>query len=228
MPDGEPLTIGEVINLLRDEFPDISVSKVRFLESQGLITPGRSDSGYRQFDRHDVERLRFILQQQRDHFLPLKVIKSKLVLWERGEDPEGPGGAAVAAAGEFPRVEGEPLTRAELLRRSGLTEAQLRELEAHGLITGVEGEVYPPEALVIANEARRLYAYGLEARHIRAVRLAAEREVDILRQLTAPLLRQHHPEARSRARDTLAGCVDAMQVIHRTLLVTEINGLLTE
>jgi DNA-binding transcriptional MerR regulator len=84
MTDSRPMSIGEVINLLRDDFPDVSVSKIRFLESQGLIDPGRSDSGYRQFDQQDLARLRFILQQQRDHFLPLKVIKSKLTLWAAG------------------------------------------------------------------------------------------------------------------------------------------------
>jgi DNA-binding transcriptional MerR regulator len=86
MPESRGLSIGEVINLLRDDFPDISVSKIRFLESQGLIDPHRTASGYRQFDPEDLARLRFILAQQRDHFLPLKVIKSKLTLWERGDD----------------------------------------------------------------------------------------------------------------------------------------------
>ncbi|HDH02820.1 MAG TPA: MerR family transcriptional regulator, partial [Actinobacteria bacterium] len=87
MADGPALTIGEVINLLKDEFPDVTVSKVRFLEGQGLIDPGRSTSGYRQFHSAEVKRLRYILQQQRDHFLPLKVIKSQLTLWDRGDEP---------------------------------------------------------------------------------------------------------------------------------------------
>src|SRR5918996_1245622 len=100
MPDTSQLSIGEVINLLRDDFPDVSVSKIRFLESQGLIDPDRSDSGYRQFDRDDVARLRFILRQQRDHFLPLKVIKSKLTLWERGEESARAGAQSTAALGE--------------------------------------------------------------------------------------------------------------------------------
>ena len=94
MPE-ETLSIGEVIELLRDEFPDISVSKLRFLESQGLVSPARAESGYRQFDEQDLKRIRFILTQQRDHFLPLKVIKSKLTLWERGEEPDPDSGKSV-------------------------------------------------------------------------------------------------------------------------------------
>ncbi len=121
MTNSQSLSIGEVINLLRDDFPDVSVSKIRFLKSQGLIDPGRSDSGYRQFDQEDLARLRFILQQQRDHFLPLKVIKSKLTLWERGED------LASRTAVPTPSLEstGEPLSRDDLLRRSGLSPTEL-------------------------------------------------------------------------------------------------------
>ena len=107
----EPRSIGGVINLLRDEFPDVSVSKVRFLENQGMISPGRSESGYRLFYDDDIKRLRFILQQQRDHYLPLKVIKSRLTMWERGEEPVGP---------EFAVTE-------TLQRRSGQIERARRE-----------------------------------------------------------------------------------------------------
>ncbi|HSO49000.1 MAG TPA: MerR family transcriptional regulator, partial [Acidimicrobiia bacterium] len=114
MTASQSLSIGEVINLLRDDFPDVSVSKIRFLESQGLIDPGRSDSGYRQFDQTDLARLKFILQQQRDHFLPLKVIKSKLTLWERGEDLS----TKISQPAAKIESKGEPLSREDLLRRS--------------------------------------------------------------------------------------------------------------
>ena len=119
MTEVRDLSIGEVINLLRDDFPDVSVSKIRFLESQGLIDPDRSGSGYRRFDSNDVARLRFILQQQRDHFLPLKVIKSKLTLWERGEDLSRDDGAAPPSLDQG----GEPLDRSELLKRSNGADA---------------------------------------------------------------------------------------------------------
>ncbi len=216
----EALSIGEVINLLRDDFPDVSVSKVRFLESQGLLAPGRTDGGYRQFDNHDVERLRFILRQQRDHFLPLKVIKSKLTLWERGEDPTDP-----EAEGPRDLLEAEDhLTRAELLRRSGITSAQLDSLIEHGLIE--EAEFYTGDALIIASEARRLFALGLEPRHLRTIRHAAEREADILAQLTAGLRRSRNPEAAEQVKNVLNGAGEATVAMHRAIFANELRLLI--
>lgn len=225
MPE-EALSIGEVINLLRDDFPDVSVSKLRFLESQGLINPARAASGYRQFDPEDLKRVRFILTQQRDHFLPLKVIKSKLTLWERGEDQAG---TPVETVDENLESEGEPLTRADLLRRSGLAAGDLDLLIDHGLIRPVvDSTVFAADALTVAMECRRLLEAGLEARHLRTVRLGAEREAELLRQLTAHLLTSDSPEARSRARDVLAGCADSMQALHRAILTAEVRSLLHE
>jgi DNA-binding transcriptional MerR regulator len=225
MPE-EALSIGEVINLLRDEFPDVSVSKLRFLESQGLVNPARADSGYRQFDPEDLKRVRYILTQQRDHFLPLKVIKSKLTLWERGEEP---GPDAVEAVEDNLDAEGEPLTRADLTRRSGLDDARLDALIDHGLIRPVaDSTVFSADALTVAIECRRLLDAGLEARHLRTVRLGAEREAELLRQLTAHLLQSESPEARGRARDILAGCADSVQALHRAILTAEVRSLLHE
>ncbi len=221
MAEQTPLTIGEVINLLREEFPDVSVSKVRFLESQGLLAPGRSEGGYRLFDRDDVDRIQFILRQQRDHFLPLKVIKSRLTLWERGEESAG----SDVSAGARPLIDGEgdPLTIGELVRRSGLTVAQVESLVEHGLIQKADADLYPAAALSIATEARHLFGHGLEGRHLRAIRHAAEREADVLAQLTSALLRNRTPEALEQARNILAGCGDAMVAIHRTLLAEELR-----
>lgn len=222
--EDEPLTIGEVIDVLRDEFPDVSVSKVRFLESQGLLAPGRSEGGYRQFDRHDVERLQFILRQQRDHFLPLKVIKSKLTLWERGEDPDGDGAGPTRT--DLLSPQGEPAAREEVLRRSGLTDAQLQGLIDHGLVATDEEGVFPPGAIAIATEARRLFSQGLEPRHLRMIRHAAEREADVLGQLTSPLLRMRNPDAREQARNLLAGGGEAVLAIHRLVLAEELRRLM--
>jgi DNA-binding transcriptional MerR regulator len=219
MPETGQLSIGEVINLLRDDFPDVSVSKIRFLESQGLIDPDRSGSGYRQFDGGDVARIRFILQQQRDHFLPLKVIKSKLTLWERGE--ETAGGAAPATQLD---QEGEPLDRSELLKRSRLEESDLDALIDIGLIRPIrDSVVFPPESGIVAVEAKRLMDQGLEARHLRTVRLSAEREADLLEQLVAPLLKASNPEAKARARDVLESTSDSVQAMHRALLASELR-----
>lgn len=220
MPDTDQLSIGEVINLLRDDFPDVSVSKIRFLESQGLIDPDRSGSGYRQFDGTDVARLRFILQQQRDHFLPLKVIKSKLTLWERGEDVSG----GTTSATQPLEQKGEPLDRSDLLKRSKLEEGELDALIDIGLIRPIrDSVVFPPEAGIVALEAKRLMDQGLEARHLRTVRLSSEREADLLKQLVAPLLKATNPEARARAKDVLESSSDSMQAMHRALLATELR-----
>jgi DNA-binding transcriptional MerR regulator len=220
MPEGSQLSIGEVINLLRDDFPDVSVSKIRFLESQGLIDPDRSGSGYRQFDGTDVARLRFILQQQRDHFLPLKVIKSKLTLWERGED----GGPGAPSPQSDLDGGGEPLDRAELLKRSKLSEGELAALIDIGLIRPIrDSVVFPPEAGIVAIEAKRLMDLGLEARHLRTVKLSSEREADLLMQLVGPLLKASNSEARTRARDVLESSSDSVQAMHRALLAAELK-----
>ncbi len=215
MTDSGSLSIGEVINLLRDDFPDVSVSKIRFLESQGLIDPGRSDSGYRQFDRTDLARLRFILQQQRDHFLPLKVIKSKLTLWERGEEVRAEASEPVATLD----ARGEPLGRGDLLRRSGLTPTQLDDLLAIGVVRPLrDADVFSPEAGIVATEAKRLMDQGLEPRHLRAIRLSVDREAELLRQLTAPLMRANNAEAKARAKELLELNGASVQAMHRAML----------
>jgi DNA-binding transcriptional MerR regulator len=227
MAEESPLTIGEVINLLREEFPDVSVSKVRFLESQGLLDPGRSEGGYRLFDDDDIDRIKFILRQQRDHFLPLKVIKSKLTLWERGEEPAMAEPAAQPAH-LLTTEDGEPVPLEVLVKRSGLTHAQIASLEEHRLITPFDGpsRTYPPAAVTIASEARHLFEHGLESRHLRAIRHSAEREADVLAQLTAALLLVRNAEAREQVRNILAGAGDAMVSIHRTLLAEELRKLI--
>jgi len=184
------LGIGEVLALLRSEFPDISVSKIRFLESEGLIEPARSPSRYRKFDAADVERLRYILTAQRDQYLPLRVIKERLL------PPAGGGGSAPPGAASAPG--GGSLSRRELLTAAGIDDEQLAELETFGLVRRV-GRVYGPNALQVACAAAALSRYGVEARHLRAVRAAAEREISFIEQVVAPTLRQRNPGAREQA-----------------------------
>ena len=186
------LGIGEVLERLRGEFPDISVSKIRFLESEGLIAPARSPSNYRRFDASDVERLRYILTAQRDHYLPLRVIKERL------EPPAG-GGRAQGAAPDGTR--GGSLGRRELLAAAGIDDGQLAELETFGLVRRV-GRVYGRSALQVACAAAVLGQYGVEARHLRAVRAAVEREISFIEQVVAPTLRQRNPEAIQQATRT--------------------------
>lgn len=222
MTDG--ISIGEVINLLKDEFPDISVSKVRFLENQGLIDPGRSRSGYRQFFDEDIKRLRFILQQQRDHFLPLKVIKSKLTMWERGEQVVMPAPAGPPPERLFARSRTD-MDVDELARASGLTRRQVGELIDHRVLRPDEGS-FGDEELIVAQEVSRLLAYGLEPRHLRSIRLSTERDAALLDQLTAALRRTRSPDARHRAGEVLAGCADAIGKMRVAILTEELRELL--
>ena len=182
------LGIGEVLAQLQAEFPDVSVSKIRFLENAGLIQPARSPSKYRKFSPGDVQRLRYILTAQRDQYLPLRVIKDQLDAG--GQDhPERP-------AGRYPGP--APLTRRELLEATGLDEARLAELEDFGLVRRGGGR-YGPEALAAARAIVALDGYGVQARHLRVLRASAERETALIEQVVAPMLRQRSDGARDRA-----------------------------
>lgn len=213
------LSIGEVLALLKEEFPDITISKIRFLESQGLLDPERSPSGYRKFYDADVERLRWILRQQREHFLPLKVIKGKLGAGEApgagrqstGRAPNGAGREELRVDGDDNRpllaeTSGASLTLEELCTASGLTPADIAELERFGMLAGkpVAGVVYYDEdALLVANLAAAFRRYGVQARHLRMYRTAAEREAGFAEQVVLPLLKQRNPESRRQAVATL-------------------------
>ena len=196
-PEGGSHTVGAVLGLLREDFPDLTISKVRFLDAEGLVTPGRSPSGYRRYSNADLDRLRFVLTAQRDRFWPLKVIREALDAYDRGlQPPQGldarpvppePVGDPALAAPEPPaqeeRVE-QPLrlTLTEVARGSGLNEAQVRDLAGFGLITPDAG-YFDRQALVVARSAAALMARGLGARHLRTFRLAAEREAAMVSQL---------------------------------------------
>jgi len=227
--DRQTRSIGEVITLLRDDFPDLTISKIRFLEGQGLIAPSRSPSGYRMFREEDISRLRYVLSEQSDHFLPLKVIKSKLTSWERGEDTAsaqetGPPPEAYFGGG------GLSLTVEDLGRSSGLTRRQIDELVGQGILSPMElpdGRlVFRDEELAIARAAHRLYARGFEGRHIRSLRLAADREVDLLGQLVAPLLRHRNPKNRRRAAEILADGASAGTLLQENLVRSRLRRLL--
>jgi DNA-binding transcriptional MerR regulator len=260
MTEGGHHSIGEVLSLLKDEFPDITISKIRFLESQGLIDPERTPSGYRKFYDHDIDRLRWILTQQRDNYLPLKVMKQRIL--EAGFDPvadraeadepaaapepalfrsrrgeagassaEGEPAAAVssgpAVAGAAPADGARPmdqpeasvsLTAAELATAAQIDVELLSDLIDLGLIEGHEVEdgdpVFDHEALVVANAAAAFSQRGLEARHLRMFKIAAEREAGVLEQLLAPLSRRTDGSARAELNEL----VELGEAIHRSIL----------
>ncbi|HUA40761.1 MAG TPA: MerR family transcriptional regulator [Streptosporangiaceae bacterium] len=220
--------ISEVLAQLRADFPDVSVSKIRFLETEGLLTPARSPSGYRRFCAADVDRLRYILAAQRDHYLPLRVIRERLARLET--DPAEYRGAAEPAVHQDPASypgdgiqPGQLLSRRELVEAAGLTDALLTELETFGLLRRI-GRQYAPEALQVARMAMALTAYGVEARHLRAVRAAAERETTMIESLVAPIQRQRGAGARDLAARTAGELAELVLGLHAAL----VDGALAE
>lgn len=203
------LGIGEVLAQLRPEFPDISTSKIRFLEAEGLIEPERTRSGYRKFGVADVQRLRHILTLQRDSYLPLRVIKERLAI---GEAAAGSASSAPGNDGD-----GDGLTRRQLLDEAGISDAELTELEDYGLIRRV-GRTYGGEALAVARAVMALRQYGVQARHLRAVKAAADREATLVEQVVAPRLRQRGPGARDAALRTAWQIADLTLRLHATLV----------
>jgi DNA-binding transcriptional MerR regulator len=199
------LGIGEVLVELRADFPDISVSKIRFLEAEGLITPARSPSGYRRFGPADIDQLRYILTAQRDEYLPLRVIKQRLA--DRQE-----------ISGQPPRSgRTEMVSRRDLLDSAGIDEQQLAELEAHGLVKRA-GRLYGQDALDIAAAAGELASYGVHARNLRTVATAAERDISLIEQLVGPTLRQRGPDARGSAARSARVIADLLLRLHGAML----------
>ncbi len=291
------LSIGEVLALLQGDFPDVTISKIRFLESQGLLDPERTPSGYRKFYETDVERLRWILHQQREHFLPLKVIKDRLAeidagireaekpddvaevsedgraeggedasplpIWmedvgrseevldlrdrehrppasARARPPRAPAGsAALSTSTAATTVVAGPLDRGpttvslsleELASASGLTAAQLTDLVQFGLVTGrnIGGDdVYGDDALVIAQKAAAFIRHGVEPRHLKQYRVAAEREAGLLEQVVMPLAKRRAPTAHREAVQTLSELAELGQGLHAALLRQALPDSLT-
>jgi DNA-binding transcriptional MerR regulator len=200
--------IGDVLAQLRADFPDVSVSKIRFLESEGLIQPARSPSGYRKFAPADVERLRYILTAQRDQYLPLRVIKDQL---DAGD--ERPWPRPVPSTPARPAT----LTRRELMEAAGIDEAQLAELEAFGLVRRA-GRHYSAQALDAVRAVVALSGYGVQARHLRVLLTSAERETALIEQVVAPVLRQRSAGARDRAARTARQIASLTLRMHAALV----------
>lgn len=296
MTDRSHLSIGEVLSLLQDDFPDVTISKIRFLESQGLLDPERTPSGYRKFYEADIERLRWILRHQRDHFLPLKVMKDRLEesvaaglmvppdeppaaapqtapsLFEEPEpvaaEPaparpsarsnaataliEAPTPAPAKAPAEGPArharpaptlpplpepaIAGNPLdagptgvsfTLEELADATGLTLRDLGDLARFGLLAGyqVGGDTfYDGDALVVARTAAGFMRFGIEARHLRMYKVAAEREAGFMEQVVMPLLKQRNPTARQQAADNLGEMARLGELLRTALLRSALRG----
>ena len=212
-PAARLLHIGAVCRALQAEFPDVSISKIRYLEDQGLLKPKRTKGRYRLFDEDDVERLRTILRLQRDEFLPLRVIRQELAA------PGAAKGRRKRRAAGLVSAE-EEIDAQELAEQSGATPALVRELEEYGLLepraNGREKR-YAAGDVDVAAACVRLHAYGIDPRHLRAFRTAADREAALLEQLLAPALRSRNPERRQAALDDLQDLSEAAQELGHAL-----------
>ncbi|MGH2805844.1 MAG: transcriptional regulator FtsR [Actinomycetota bacterium] len=203
------LSIGEVLDNVRADFPDVSISKIRFLESEGLITPRRTGSGYRMFYEDDVNRLRYILTLQRDHFLPLKVIRERLAQADSNGGyptataaPAAPTPAAPAATEAAVNMAGVSLSRDELASTAGLSDAQMRELEEFAILDK-DAQTYNEDDLIVAKAARRFFDFGVQARHLKMYRQFAEREAAFFEQIVSPAARRRDPGAAGEAARSL-------------------------
>jgi DNA-binding transcriptional MerR regulator len=226
------MSIGEVLTRLRPEFPEVSISKIRFLEAEGLIDPERTASGYRKFSYADLERLRYILGEQRDKYFPLKVIKEHLDLMARGLEPPDVAGEAPRAPRAVQAVPDEVdaaqfaapiadlrITRVELAASSGLSVGAVDDLVSFGLLKTRPGtEYFDAEAVVVATTAAQLAAYGLEPRHLRAFKAAADREVGLIDQIVSPQARQRDDQARARAAEMESELAALSVRLHATLV----------
>lgn len=232
------MSIGAVLDLLRDEFPDVTISKIRFLEAEGLIAPERTASGYRRFTAYDCARLRFVLTAQRDQYLPLKVIKAHLDAQSGGELPQAaspygtprlvPVGAEEAAGQPLPSAPAPSrLSREDVVDRSGVGEDLLSALIKAGVITPMfKGMFFDEHAVVIAQCAQALSEYGVEPRHLRAFRSAADRQSDLIAQIAGPVGKGGNAGARDRA-DDLAREVAALAItLHTSLIKSAVRDVL--
>ncbi|MGQ4601519.1 transcriptional regulator FtsR [Nocardia sp. R6R-6] len=265
------MSIGSVLDLLRPDFPDVTISKIRFLEAEGLIRPERTPSGYRRFSGADVERLRFVLTAQRDQYLPLKVIKEQLEAIDRGAatlgvrealarahsvrtgetepgsvapdgEPATPGSERGAGQATAPRRLGvvpdeiSPddlrfdheirLTRKDLLDRAGIDDNFLSDLIRANLIGPGPGGYFDGDAVTLAKTARAMAEFGLEARHLRAFKLAADREAALVAQIAAPIAKSRDAGARARAEETVRELAALSLTLHTCLVKSSVRNSL--
>ena len=220
------MSIGAVLAELQQEFPDVTVSKIRFLESEGLISPSRSQSGYRRFAQSDVDRLRYILTVQRDNYLPLKVIKEQLDDIDAGNAAVGDGLASVTplvTPDQFRDSAVVYLTRAELAERAGIDEEFIGGLVRARLLSPDAMDCFDGDDLAVATTAGKLREFGLDARHMKTVRTAAAREADLVGQAAAPMARSKGDDARQKAEEMAREMTALLVTLHGTLVKRQVN-----
>lgn len=221
------MSIGAVLAVLQQEFPAVRISKLRFLEDQGLVSPRRSGSGYRMYSQADVERLRFALTAQRDSFLPLRVIRDQLEDLDAGRPVEGaPGTRVVTRDGELVRPRASARVRAEeIADLTGVSLAEIEEISAAGLIGADSRGRYPGRSVEIVQRAATLARFGISPRHLRTVRAAAERHADTIDQVVAPIRAQKTGAGRERAGARAHELGETYALLHAELLRAALDEL---
>lgn len=227
------LSIGEVLDSLKTDFPDISISKIRFLESEGLLSPERTGSGYRKFYDADVERLRQILTWQRDHFMPLKVIRERLesgdpALPEPSVAPaarmQAKARSKVSTSTKGSELTGVQLDRDELRKAAGLSTSQLDDLEEYGILPAREGH-YDEDDLLIAKAAKGFFAHGVQARHLRLYKQTTDREVALIEQIIAPAARRKDPRGVKQAGEEATQLAALARTMREAMLRANVKAL---
>lgn len=232
------MSIGSVLDRLRPDFPDVTISKIRFLESEGLISPERTPSGYRRFSIADCERLRFVLTAQRDQYLPLKVIKEQLEAIDSGPSPversehevKRPRALSIApgqvSPDEFLPEREVRIAKADLLLQAGIDDAFLTELLRSGLLTPGQAGFYDEAAVVLARTAHAMLGFGLEVRHLRAFKSAADREAGLVAQIAGPVAKGRDAGARDRAEEMIRELAALSLTLHACLVKAAVRGAL--
>ncbi len=208
------LSIGQVLSRLTPEFPDLSPSKLRFLEERGLVRPARTESGYRKFSQQDVDRLRLVLTMQRDRYLPLGVIKGYLAELDAGLSPVPPGSVGVVGASMLPS--GRRLTRDELIREAGATPMLLQDAVSASVI--VPTESFGEDVLAVLKALVELQRCGIEPRHLRGFRAAAERELGLIETALMPVARRKDASSRARAAELAVEIARQLEVVRSSLI----------
>jgi DNA-binding transcriptional MerR regulator len=220
-PGPQLLSIGQVLARLSPEFPDLSPSKLRFLEERHLVTPSRTESGYRKFSPADLERLRLVLTMQRDYYLPLKVIRGYLDDLDAGREPQLPGGVTVSGPSMLPSD--RRLSREELIKEAGATPMLLGDAITASLI--VAAEHYGDDALAVLKALVELQRSGIEPRHLRGFRAAAERELGLIESALIPVARRKDASSRAKALDLAGEIAGQLEVVRSNLIRSALSRL---
>ena len=215
------LSIGQVLARLSPEFPDLSPSKLRFLEERHLVTPSRTESGYRKFSPTDLERLRLVLTMQRDYYLPLKVIRGYLDDLDAGHEPQLPGGVTVSGPSMLPSD--RRLSREELIKEAGATPMLLGDAVTASLV--VAAEHYGDDELAVLRALVELQRSGIEPRHLRGFRAAAERELGLIESALIPVARRKDASSRAKALDMAREIASQLEVVRSNLIRSALGKL---